>query len=150
MKYKEEISQCSMIYNVDGALIASVANVESNFREDVVSSKGAIGIMQLIPSTAEWVANKIGESYSEDKLYDGDYSLKLGSYYLSYLISCFGDKKTAICAYNAGQGNVKSWLANSKYSSNGKTLDKIPFKETEKYLNKVIKNYSYYKLKYKN
>lgn len=149
MKYKEQIVEYSKSYEVDGALIASVANVESNFRENAISKKGAVGIMQILPSTAEWIAGQMGEEYNKDKLEEGEYNLKLGSFYLSYLIEYFGEIKLAVCAYNAGQGNVKNWLKDDRYSSDGIKLNKIPFKETENYLNKVLKNYKYYKNRYK-
>ena len=105
--------------------------------------------MQLMPSTAEWLAGKVGEEYSDERLYEPEFNIKLGSYYLSYLIKYFGDRKLAICAYNAGQGNVSNWLEDKRYSTDGKTLDNIPFEETKNYLNKVYKNYRYYKNKYK-
>ena len=150
MTYKEQITQYSKQYDVDAALIASIANVESGFNNNAVSNKGAIGVMQLLPSTAEWLAEKLKMSYSKDQLFDEEYNIKLGTFYLSYLISYFGNEKSAVCAYNAGQGNVKNWLANKEYSSDGKMLSKIPFKETENYLKKINKNYSFYKTKYKN
>lgn len=149
MAYQNEITLLGDKYRINSSLIASVANVESNFDEKAKSSKGAIGIMQLIPSTAEWLAKKLNIEYSEEKLLVAEYNLNLGSYYLAYLIDYFGDEKLAICAYNAGQGNVSSWLKNQEYSKDGKNLDKIPFKETKNYLNKVFKNYNYYKNRYK-
>lgn len=149
MKYSEHINQLSSEFNIDGAIIASVANVESNFDENALSNKGAIGIMQLMPSTAKWLAEKLNTGFSEDKLYDGEYNLMLGSYYLSYLIDYFQDEKLGICAYNAGQGNVSSWLKNEEYSKDGQSLDVIPFEETRNYCNKVFKNYNYYKNRYK-
>lgn len=149
MKYSKEIEFFSEKYDVGGAIIASVANVESNFDENAVSNKGAIGIMQLIPSTAEWIAGKIGKDYDEEKLKNAEYNLELGSFYLSYLINYFQDERVGICAYNAGQGNVSNWLKDEKYSKDGKTLYKIPFEETNNYLKKVLNNYNYYKNKYK-
>lgn len=149
MKYYEEIVGVSQKYDIDGALVASIANVESNFKNDAKSNKGAIGIMQIMPSTAEWIASKLNKEYAEEMLYEPSYNIELGAYYLSYLIDSFEDEKLVICAYNAGQGNVSNWLANKEYSSDGKSLNKIPFKETENYLNKVTKNYRYYKNKYK-
>ncbi len=149
MKFKEEIIEYSKSYNVESALIASVANVESSFKEDARSSKGAVGLMQILPSTGEWIASQLGEEFSEQKLKEGEYNLKLGSFYLSYLIDYFNDVKLAVCAYNAGQGNVKNWLKDERYSKDGKQLNKIPFKETANYLNKVLKNYKYYKNRYK-
>ncbi len=149
MKYSNEIKEYSLAYNIDGAIVASVANVESNFRVGAKSNKGAVGIMQLMPSTAEWVASQLREEFDEERLTEAKYNLKLGSYYLSYLINYFGDEKLGICAYNAGQGNVSAWLKNKEYSADGKTLNKIPFKETKNYLSRVLKNYKYYKNKYK-
>ena len=148
MKYKEEIMTYSKEFNIDGAIIASVANVESNFREEVESNKGAIGVMQLLPSTAEWIANKLDEDYDVENLKKADYNLKLGSYFLSYLINYFDEMELGICAYNAGQGNVRAWLKDKHYSKDGKKLDFIPFNETKNYLNKVLKSYNYYKNRY--
>ena len=149
MKYSEEIRQVSQQCGVDSALLASVANVESGFRSDAVSSKGAVGIMQIMPSTAKWVAQKYKKDFSEEKLKDEEFNIMLGGYYLSYLIDYFGDTKLGICAYNAGQGNVAKWLNDKDYSLDRKKLDKIPFEETRNYLNKVNKNYYYYKNRYK-
>ena len=75
--------------------------------------------------------------------------MSLGAYYLSFLIDYFQDERLGICAYNAGQGNVSSWLADERYSEDGKTLKEIPFEETRIYLQKVLNNYNYYKNKYK-
>ncbi len=149
MKFKEEITYYGESYGVQPAVIASVANVESGFVEDAVSNKGAVGIMQLMPSTAEWVASKIGEEYRRELLLEGEYNIKIASYYISYLLTIFGDTKTALCAYNAGQGNVKKWLTKEEYSPDGVSLSKIPFEETRNYINKVEKNYRYYKNRYK-
>ena len=149
MKYSEEIKQISSECHIDSALLASVANVESGFKKDAISSKGAVGIMQIKPSTAKWVAQKYKKSYEEERLNDELYNIMLGGYYLSYLIDYFQDVNLGICAYNAGQGNVSGWLKNKEYSLDGKKLDKIPFKETREYLSKVNKNYYYYKNRYK-
>lgn len=149
MSYSQEIIKYSQEYDVDSALVASVINTESSFKENVQSQKGAVGLMQLMPSTAEWLAGKVGEEYSDERLYEPEFNIKLGSYYLSYLIKYFGDRELAICAYNAGQGNVSNWLEDKRYSTDGKTLDNIPFEETKNYLIKVYKNYRYYKNKYK-
>ncbi len=149
MTYADTIIECAESYNVDSALVASVVNSESGFKKDVKSPKGAIGLMQLMPATAEWVAEKLNEEYSEEKLYQPELNIKLGTYYLGYLIEYFNNTELGLCAYNAGQGNVSNWLLNKEYSVDGKTLTKIPYKETENYLNRVYKNYHYYKNKYK-
>lgn len=149
MTHSEKITNYGEKYNINPAIIAAVANVESGFNEEAVSNKGAVGLMQLMPSTAKWLAGKAGVDYNEESLKQVDYSLNLGSLYLSYLIDFFQDERLGICAYNAGQGNVSSWLSNKNYSSDGKTLTVIPFAETRNYLVKVLNNYNYYKNKYK-
>ena len=148
MSFKKEITKYANDFSIDGALIASVANVESNFNENAMSDKGAVGVMQLMPSTAEWIAGKLGVEYDEKLLYEGEYNIKLGSYYLSYLINYFQNEKLGLCAYNAGLGIVKEWLKDERYASNGQ-IEKIPYKETSNYYNKILKNYKYYKNKYK-
>lgn len=149
MKYSEEIISIAEECNLESSLIASIINVESNFNEHAVSNKGAVGVMQILPSTAEWIAKKNNKNYREEYLKDAKYNIELGSYYLAYLIDYFGDVQLGICAYNAGQGNVSNWLKNKEYSKDGKSLQKIPFKETREYVNKVNKNYHYYKNRYK-
>lgn len=149
IKYKEEIIVFAEENEIDGALIASLVNVESGYKEKAKSNKGAVGLMQLMPTTAEWLAGKMNLEYSEEKLLDAEYNLRIGSYYLAYLIKYFENEKLGICAYNAGQGNVQAWLKDVKLSPDGKTLKVIPYKETENYLNRVLKNYHYYKIRYK-
>ena len=149
MDYKTEIEEISKEYSLDGALIASVINVESGFNEKAISNKGAVGIMQVMPSTAKWIAQRNKIDYDEKMLCNPSYNIQIGSIYLSYLINYFNDEKLGICAYNAGQGNVSNWLKTGEYSKDGKTLEVIPFKETRDYLAKVNKNYYYYKNRYK-
>ena len=149
VKYKECVIESAQEFSVEGALIASIANAESGYRIDARSSKGAVGIMQILPSTAKWIAGNLGEEFEEEKLSEPQVNIRYGSYYLSYLLEMFKDRDLAICAYNAGQANVKAWLENEEYSSDGTSLDKIPFPETEKYLNKVLKNLRHYEKQYK-
>lgn len=148
MSYRQEILSVSKESEVPPSLIASVTNVESSFRADSVSSRGAVGLMQLMPSTAEWICGKMKIEYDESKLVEPHYNLRIGAYYLSYLLGQFDDQTLALCAYNAGPTTVKSWLNNSDYSEGGK-LKTIPFTETRNYITKVNKNLYFYKNKYK-
>ena len=148
LEYVEAISANSKLYNVEPELIASIINVESSYNPQAQSNKGAVGLMQVLPTTAEWVCNRIGREYKQDNLYDPSVNIQIGTYYIAYLIGYFGDENLAICAYNAGMGNVKKWLGVVDYSSDGESLDNIPFKETEKYLDQVLKNKSIYKNKF--
>lgn len=157
LKFKEEIVEYSNMFGVDPALVASIINAESGFREDVVSKKGAVGLMQIMPKTGKWAFERLlGQSvdieFLSDKkdgiLFLPKENIKLGTYYLSYLIEKFKDLKVAICAYNAGEGTVSSWLSNSNYSKDKKTLEIIPFKETANYLEKVLRNLKVYQKKF--
>ena len=142
LKYKDYILEASKQYNVEPYLVASIINSESSFDKCVVSQKGAVGLMQIMPSTASMVAKQL--KLSEYDLFDEQTNIKIGTYYLSTLLSYFGDLSVAICAYNAGPTRVKSWLENEEFSGDGKTLDSIPYAETQRYLANVLKNIKFY------
>lgn len=143
IKYAEEIAVACEEYNVDTALVASVINTESSYKENAISSKGAVGLMQLLPTTAEYLADKMG--LEEYNLYTAKDNIKIGTYYLSLLIERFGSDYLALCAYNAGPTNVRNWL--DEYGSEEEVIKNIPFEETENYLKKFQKNFNYYKHK---
>ena len=148
LRYKTEINTAAKLYNVNNALIASVINAESGYRPNVVSKKGAIGLMQILPTTAEWVAGKINMEFTEDTLKDPSSNILIGAYYLRYLLNKFGDTKTALIAYNAGEGNVQGWLGVKEYSANGNEgviLTKCPYPATNKYVEKVLNGTKFYK-----
>lgn len=137
MPYREEVKKAAAESNVSEALLYAVMKAESNFDATAQSNKGAKGIMQMLPETAKWCAEKKGKEMP-DLTVTAD-SIDIGAYYLSYLLDRFGgDEKVAVAAYNAGHGRVDTWLSDPRYSSDGKTLSKIPFPETEKYVKKVM------------
>ncbi len=151
LEYRDIVEKYSEQYDLDPYLVLAVINVESRFRHDAVSPKNARGLMQITGKTGEWIAGKLQiADYSEEKLFDPQTNIMIGCWYLSTLYREFGDLDLMLAAYNAGSGNVSQWLKNSKYSVNGKSLDKIPFRETEQYLVKVKKNLDIYKRLYKN
>ena len=84
MKYSDTIEKVAEEYQISASLIASVANAESGFKEDAVSSKGAVGIMQIMPDTAKWLAEKMDVDYSKDMLKDAEYNIQMGAFYISY------------------------------------------------------------------
>ena len=139
---------------VEPKLVASVINVESSFREEVVSPKGAVGLMQVKPSTAEWLLEtKMDIFYDknakvEELLKNAEFNIKVGCFYLKYLKDKFQNIKTALYAYNAGEGNVNSWLKDKRYSLNGKELISCPFSETNNYINKINTNLKIYSQKF--
>lgn len=149
VKYLDSIKTYSNMFGVKQELIASVINAESRFNPNAVSNKGAVGLMQLMPKTAKWICEKIGEDYSEEKLYEPDYNIKLGTYYLAYLTNKFDDLSLVICAFNAGEGTVSLWLHDKQISPSGEKLNTIPYKETKDYLSKVNNGIRVYSKKLK-
>lgn len=125
-------------------LVYSVVKAESGFDEKAVSRAGAVGLMQLLPSTAKFVCTRNDIPYEEERLSQGDYNLRLGCLYLHYLLEKFPAEKTALAAYNAGEGVVAEWLADPELSSDGATLARIPYPETAQYVKKIAKIKKFY------
>ena len=142
MKYQEEISQACDTFDVDKAVVFSVINVESHFNKDVVSPKGAVGLMQILPSTAEEIKDELGyESFDLKNPVD---NIFMGTYYLSKLQKRFENEESALASYNAGPTAVANWLRDERFSKDGKTLEKIPYGETRDYIQRFNKNFKYY------
>lgn len=135
-KYREYVDTYSAQYNLDPLFVLAVIKTESKFDEDAKSHKNAVGLMQITVATGEWAAKEMGYStFSKENLYDEEYNIRMGCWYLKRLKDTFdGDLDLTVAAYNAGPTNVQSWLQNEKYSSNGKSIDYIPFGETKKYV----------------
>jgi soluble lytic murein transglycosylase len=137
--------------NLEPALVYSVIKAESNFQPQAKSKAGAYGLMQLMPSTFEWLQtqNKSGKELTTDDLLVPEVNIQYGCKYLAMMLKEFKNKKTAICAYNAGNGAVNNWLKDSNYSKDGVNLEKVPYPETEKYAAAVLQNYETYNKLYK-
>lgn len=166
IKYTKEINAASEEFGVQKELIASVINAESHYNEKAISIKGAVGLMQIMPSTAEWILNKMyNENYTVQKLsqtelfdnnksdgllFDPELNIRIGAYYIAYLLNKFQDVNTALCAYNAGEGKVSEWLNSNEFSSDKRILKKIPYHETENYVSKVNMNLKIYRKKLNN
>ena len=129
LHYRPIVTGHARNYRIDPALLAAVIDAESKFRANAKSSSGAIGLMQLMPSTAHGIAVHTGGSQFETQdLYDPEINVRYGSWYLRHLLDKYGDERTALAAYNAGQDNVDRWMA----SGSG-----IRFSETRAYVARV-------------
>ena len=148
IKYSEYVDKASEEYGVKKELIYAMIHTESHFNKDAVSSAGAIGLMQLTPETYEWLCSKRDIEYVDGGLYDPSINIDFGTYLISWLFDEFGDEELVIAAYNAGPDNVRAWLKNSEYSPDGKTLETIPYSETEKHVDKVLDAEDKYKILY--
>lgn len=137
LKYKKEIIEYGKIYNVKPELICAIICTESKFNKSAISSKGAVGLMQIMPKTAEWLCEKEKINYSYQNLFEPQFNIRLGTKYIKYLQEKFNDEELVVMAYNAGEGTVNAWLLNNEYSQNGKTISIVPYKETKTYLQKV-------------
>ena len=137
IKYEEYVKEASEKYNIEEALIYSIIKTESNFKSSAMSHKDAQGLMQLLPSTAEWIAKR--EKVKKYDLHDPRDNIMLGTAYFSYLLQkTDGDIEKAWIAYNAGIGRLKD----EKWRQ---------IEETTKYVQKLNFVYPIYKfrLKYK-
>lgn len=144
IKYSDLISENSEKYNVEPVIVYAVIRCESSFDKDAISPVNAKGLMQILPETFEWLQTKTGEKLPEEALHNEKVSIKYGTLLLSVLIEKFGDVQTAVAAYHAGIGIVGEWLENNEYSKDGKTLDVIPYNDTQYYVNRVMKSIDVY------
>ena len=147
VRYEQEIEKYSQLYSVDKALILAVINCESGFDPYAVSPVGAVGLMQITPETFQWLQTKddTEDNLPYSSLFDPETNIRYGTLLLALNIEEFGNTKTALASYNAGRGKVSEWLADERYSPDLRTLSTIPYGETEKYVDKVIRNYKIYK-----
>ena len=139
--YQEEVKKYSELYNVDSNLAIAVIKTESNFKHEAKSHRGAIGLMQLMPDTAKWIAGRLDDKeYSVKRLRDPEVNIRYGIWYLSELQEEFqGNTILVLAAYNAGRGNVKEWMKEYHWDMDFSDMDKIPFLETREYVHKVLK-----------
>jgi soluble lytic murein transglycosylase len=110
--YEEAIRRQADAHGLAPELVASVIYAESRFHSDAVSPRGAIGLMQLMPETAAWIAATLGEPQpSPQDLLEVDLNVRYGAWYLRALLDRFGDTADALAAYNAGPSSVERWAA---------------------------------------
>ena len=112
LRYSEFVRVHAREHGLDPALVAAVIYQESKFSPSAKSSSGAIGLMQLTPSTAEGIAIRTGgHRFRTSDLYDPEINIRYGAWYLDDLFKKYGSERLVLAAYNAGQGNVDRWRA---------------------------------------
>lgn len=142
--YREIINSSGL----DPALVYGMMKAESGFDEKAESHAGAVGVMQLLPSTAKFICRREKIFYDETKLFDGEYNAQIGTLYVKYLFEKFSDPETVLAAYNAGEGTVSDWLSDETCSADGTKLLRIPYPETERYIKKIRKFRKFYQFLY--
>lgn len=134
LKYVDELKAAADRYGLERSLVAAVVETESSFRADAVSGDGAVGLMQILPSTAEWIAFRKGEEYVDGSLTDPAVNLDYGCWLLRFLLDRYGgNTRFALIAYNAGHGRLDAWLKDDPTGE----LPEIPYAETRGYVNRV-------------
>jgi soluble lytic murein transglycosylase len=129
LRYSEYVRVHADEHRLDPAFLAAVIYSESKFRSDAVSSSGAIGLMQLTPSTARGIAIRTGgNAFRTQDLYNPEINIRYGAWYLDNLFKKYRTETLVLAAYNAGQGNVDRWRARG---------EGIEFAETRAYIKRV-------------
>lgn len=148
--YTDEINSASKKYNLDPYMVMSLIREESYFNENARSSTNAVGLMQLMPSTANFIMSKYSVNIPLEKdITDVETNIKLGCIYLKYLEERFNNNDLfVIAAYNGGEGSVNRWLK-MKNSDADEFVENIPYDETHNYIKKIFKTYHLYKKIYK-
>ena len=149
LEYRDVIKSESAKYGLDPYFVCSIIWTESKFKENAVSEDGAQGLMQLMPSTAEWIAKKMDDkNVSADNAMDPATNIAMGCWYLDHLMDKFKNEELVAAAYNAGQGKVTEWLKDKTVSKDGEVLHNIPYEETRNYVERVDRAYDFYKALY--
>lgn len=144
--YSDTVTESAFEFGVDANLILAVIKAESGFDENALSSKGAKGLMQIMPQTADFISVKLSGSRAESDLFDYKVNIRYGSYYLRYLFDKYDDLTLTLTAYNAGEGNLDKWLKEAEGENFG--TEDIPFGQTREYVKKTLKFYKKYRNKY--
>ena len=140
LKHTEYVEKYSKEYNIDSYMIYAIIKAESNFNDKAKSKSNAIGLMQIMEPTAKEIADKIDLNISEEQLYSPELNIQIGIEYFAGLLEKYNNNyKIAIIAYNAGIGNVDKWI------KEGTIKENVPFKETNNYVRKILRNYEIYK-----
>ena len=144
--YRKIIERYAAYYHVDSTMVAAVIKTESSFRDNACSHRGALGLMQIMPSTGAWIAEQLEDkAYSEDKLTEPERNIHYGVWYLHSLEQEFhGNPVLVLAAYNAGRGNVRDWIEKRGWDMNFHDVDAIPFPETKRYVKQVMETQKKY------
>ncbi|SDY14334.1 lytic transglycosylase domain-containing protein [Nitrosomonas sp. Nm33] len=144
--YREQMREVLRYQELDEAFVYGLIRQESRFLSDVKSSAGAMGLMQLMPATAKWVAGKLGmQNFHNHLVTDINTNLRLGTYYLKHVLTLFNNQPLlAAAAYNAGPGRAKQWRDEIRPLEGAIYAETIPFNETRDYVKVVLNNSMYY------
>lgn len=138
-KYEKYVKKYCEIYSLEPSLIFAMIRAESGFDKNAVSDVGACGLIQIMPSTGEEIANKLGKN--DYDIFDAETNICFGCYYIRFLIDRYDDIVLGLSAYNAGLNNVDCWISDG-FSGN---CEEIPVSQTRNYVKKVLNSRKIYK-----
>lgn len=140
--YFQEIQKWSLSRQLNPLLVTALMRQESMFQPKIKSVVGATGLMQVMPSTAAWIAPQIGMDIKNLNLENPNDNIMLGTWYLDHTHQQYGNNSMlAIASYNAGPGNVAKWLRTMPKQDPDEFVEEIPFGETRNYVRLVFGNY---------
>lgn len=138
ISYWDLIQKHAAANGLDPYLVAALVAQESTFVPDVRSSANAVGLMQLIPSTARMYARKVGLAYSSKLMTNPEANIRMGTAYLNELMREFGDLHLVLASYNAGERAVRRWLTERPGVPTDEFIDDIPYPETQNYVKRIL------------
>lgn len=145
-KYSQYVEKYAEEYRIDKYMVYAIIKAESNFNPKAKSASNAIGLMQIMETTAIETANKMNLNVTEEDLFNPELNIQIGLKYFADLLKTYDNNYAlAIIAYNAGIGNVDKWIADGIIQENAQDLENVPFKETNNYVRKILRDYQIYK-----
>lgn len=148
LPFEHSIRRWSARQGLDPMLVAGLIHQESAFEPQAVSVSDAMGLMQLLASTARQVAKQSKVRYSHSKLFDPDYNVRLGTAYLAWLRGKFDTVEEAVAAYNTGPDHVSAWTTGQTYREMAEFVESIPITQTREYVEIVTRNADIYRRLY--
>lgn len=149
-KYSAFVTHYAEEYEVDATFLYAVIKTESDFHPQAVSQDDACGLMQLLPSTLEWLQRLTPErdEYVREDLFDPQINIRYGAYFIDMLFERFKEPEVVAAAYHAGINGVAKWLEDPRYSEDGVHLTQIPYADTALYVERVMQHYQIYRQLY--
>lgn len=150
LKYSKLVERYSEENNLDKMLVYAIIKAESNFEPSITSHSGAMGLMQIMNDTAKEIAEELEYDFAtKEVLYQPEVNIMIGTKYFANLLQIYNNNiNIALAAYNAGIGNVNKWIKEGIIKEDGSDIENIPFKETNNYVRKILRDYKIYKSLY--
>lgn len=149
LDYAQAIQREAAVHGMPPELVAAVIKQESGFDASARSGQGAVGLMQVMPATAEWISHQRGApAAAASRLGDPEVNIAYGAWYLHYLLAKYGDTRVALAAYNGGETNAAKWARDAGADGRRLSVGEIPFPETRQFVKAVSEGEAIYRRAY--